>query len=174
MKNDNLISTHINMLQFITIILSAHFCILRYLGHLHDATVHKYVDELTMTILLTCPWVLFLTFSFTWQDSTCSLSRRYSRRHWQQPSDSWEISGMFYKWRALLGTSYCKHSSATLLEKDTANFLKEVSWAGRFVICCRLHKCRHLKKQKKVEDGKKPALTYSQHTAFSSNISHEV
>lgn len=33
-----------------------------------------------------------LTLSLTWQESTCSLSRRYSSKHWPQPEDSWEIS----------------------------------------------------------------------------------
>lgn len=54
---------------------------------------------------------LLLTFSFTWQESTCSRSRRYSRRHWQQPGDSWEISEMFYELRALFESSYCKHEA---------------------------------------------------------------
>lgn len=43
-----------------------------------------------------------LTLSLTWQDSTCSLSRRYSSKHWPQPEDSWEISAVWWWLRLLL------------------------------------------------------------------------
>lgn len=34
-----------------------------------------------------------LTLSFTWPEPLCRRFRRYSRRHWLLPRDSWEISG---------------------------------------------------------------------------------
>lgn len=111
LNNYSLICVHINMLQFITCLFYVYTSVRCSYMETYDWNKQNNLLGLSMSFIFP------LTFSFTWQDSTCSRSRRYSRRHWLQPRDSWEISMLFYELRTLFKNSSCKYSSTSSLDK---------------------------------------------------------
>lgn len=126
---------------------------------------------------------VLVTLSFTWQDSTCSRSRRYSRRHWQQPSDSWEISGMVYKLKGLYleavhVNTALHHCWKRILLISSKRYPGQGA-SSSAVAFIRVGTCRNSRRWKKMIQQQQPkhprrAQNKPQHTTLSSNLTHRV